>query len=111
MAERVLVTGGAGCIGSELALRLSDRGDEVTVFDNLTSGKLEHLEPLLRRPNFRFVEGDLLDPAALDRAVRGIDTVHHLAANPDIRFVAGEATDKDLKQNTLATYHLLDAMC
>lgn len=110
MAERVLITGGAGCIGSELAQRLSERGDEVTVFDNLSSGKIEHLEPLLRRSTFRFVEGDLLDLDALARAVAGMDTVHHLAANPDIRFVEGEATDKDLKQNTLATYNVLEAM-
>jgi UDP-glucose 4-epimerase len=110
MAERVLITGGAGCIGSELAQRLSDRGAHVTVFDNLSSGKLEHLESLRQWPNFRLIEGDLLDADALERAVAGMDAVHHLAANPDIRFIEGEPTDKDLKQNTIATYNLLDAM-
>jgi UDP-glucose 4-epimerase len=110
MAERVLITGGAGCIGSELAQRLSDRGAQVTVFDNLSSGKLEHLEALRQRPNFRLIEGDLLNADAIERAVAGMDAVYHLAANPDIRFTEGEPTDKDLKQNTIATYNLLDAM-
>src|SRR5947209_3119363 len=108
--QAVLITGGAGCIGSDLAEALVARGEAVTVLDNLSSGKAEHIEHLLGRPNFRFVEGDLLDPAALAAAVSGQDMVYHLAANPDIKFVDGEATDKDLRQNTLATYHLLEAM-
>ncbi|HEV3255469.1 MAG TPA: NAD-dependent epimerase/dehydratase family protein [Gemmataceae bacterium] len=108
--QAILITGGAGCIGSDLAEVLVARGQDVTVFDNLSSGKKEHIEALLGRPNFRFIEADLLDPAALDAGVSGQDMVYHLAANPDVKFVAGEATDKDLRQNTLATYHLLEAM-
>jgi UDP-glucose 4-epimerase len=110
MGERILITGGAGCIGSDLASALVERGHPVTVIDNLSSGKWEHIEPLLPRPGFRFIEGDLLDPAALEAAIEGAAMVYHLAANPDVKFVPGEATDKDLKQNTLATYHVLEAM-
>src|SRR5438105_14439112 len=105
-----LITGGAGCIGADLAEALVARGHDVTLLDNRSSGRQEHLEPLLGRPNFRFIEADLLDPAALDAAVSGQEMVYHLAANPDVKFVDGEATDKDLRQNTLATYHLLEAM-
>lgn len=111
MARRsVLVTGGAGCIGSDLATTLVERGDEVIVFDNLSSGRREHIEPLLARSNFRFVEGDMLDRAALGNVVRECDMVWHLAANPDVKYSPGDPTDRDLQQNTLATYYLLEAM-
>lgn len=107
---KTLVTGGAGCIGSDLAAELLLRGDHVVVLDNLSSGKIEHLEPLLANPSFRFVEGDLQDPAFVQAAMAGIDMVWHLAANPDVKFVEGEATDKDLRQNTICTYNVLEAM-
>ena len=61
MSQQTLVTGGAGCIGSELAQALVGFGHEVTVIDNLSSGKEEHIAPLLSHPNFRFIQGDLLD--------------------------------------------------
>ncbi len=110
MNGRALVTGGAGCIGSDLATALLDRGTRVTILDNLSSGKLEHIEPLIGRPGFRFLEADLLEPGAIDDALGGVDTVYHLAANPDVKFAAGDATDKDLKQNTLCTYEVLEGM-
>lgn len=106
---RILVTGGAGCIGSELCAALLERGHEVVAFDNLSSGKAEHVEPLAANPRFRFVRGDVLDPAALDDALDGVGFVHHLAANPDVKFTP-DAPDRDLRQNTLATAALLDAM-
>ena len=110
MIQNVLITGGAGCIGSDLAEVLVRRGDHVLVLDNLSSGRFEHIEPLLASPNFRFVQADMLDAAALDAAVCGVQRVWHLAANPDVKFTPGDATDKDLQQNTLATYNLLEAM-
>ena len=106
---KALVTGGAGCIGSDLAAALLGRGEEVTVFDNLSSGKVEHIADLRDHPRFRFVEGDLLDPARL-AGIESQDIVYHLAANPDVKFVPGDPTDKDLQQNTLATYNLLEWM-
>jgi UDP-glucose 4-epimerase len=108
-ATKVLVTGGAGCVGSELCAALVARGDSVVALDNLSSGKIEHVAPLQDRPNFRMVVGDLLDPAALDQVVPGVGIVYHLAANPDIKFMP-EAPDRDLRQNTLATHALLEAM-
>jgi UDP-glucose 4-epimerase len=107
---RVLITGGAGCIGSEVASALVERGDDVVVFDNLSSGRLEHLEPLLGRGNFRFVHGDVLNVIALEQAIAGVNEVWHLAANPDVKYLPGEATDKDLKQNVLGTYNVLESM-
>lgn len=110
MTSRVLITGGAGCIGSDLAEALVSRGDDVVALDNLSSGRLEHIEPLLGRSNFRFIEGDLLDQDALDESMDSVDMVYHLAANPDVKFSPGDPTDKDLRQNTLATYAVLETM-
>jgi UDP-glucose 4-epimerase len=107
---KALITGGAGCIGSDLAAALLARGEQVTVFDNLSSGKVEHIAPLLDSPGFSFVEGDLLDSELLEAVLRHQEIVYHLAANPDVKFVPGDATDKDLKQNTLATYNVLEGM-
>jgi UDP-glucose 4-epimerase len=110
MNQRVLVTGGAGCIGSDLAEKLIAQGDQVVVLDNLSSGRLSHIEPLRSCDRFRFIEGDLLDQSALDAALDAVDMVYHLAANPDVKFTPGDPTDKDLKQNTLATYAVLETM-
>jgi UDP-glucose 4-epimerase len=107
---KILVTGGAGCIGSDLVEALLARGDSVVVLDNLSSGKQEHIEPMLAHPRFRFVEGDLEDAALVASMVDGVDMVYHLAANPDVKFAEGDPTDKDLRQNILCTYHVLEAM-
>jgi len=106
----MLVTGGAGCIGSDLAEALASRGDHVRVLDNLSSGKLEHISALRELPNFEFMEGDLEDAGIVGSAVKGVEMVWHLAANPDVKYTDGDATDKDLKQNTLCTYNVLEAM-
>ena len=80
---RVLITGGAGFIGSNLARHWvrSHENDEVVVFDALTyAGRRESLLDLATERRFRFVEGDVRDPAALDQVVPGSDLVIHLAA-------------------------------
>ncbi len=110
MPEKTLVTGGAGCIGSDLCQALLARGDDVVVLDDLSSGKIEHLEPLQSYPKFRFIEGDLLNFETVDTVIRDAEIVYHLAANPDVKFQPGDRTDKDLQQNTLATYNVLEAM-
>ncbi len=107
---RTLVTGGAGCIGSELAEALLDRGDEVVILDNFSSGRPEHVAPLRGRPGCRIIEGDVLDREMLDTALNGVDIVYHLAANPDVKFAPGDSTERDLRQNVLATHGLLEAM-
>lgn len=107
---KMLVTGGAGCIGSDLAAALIARGDEVTVVDNLSSGKMEHIGPLLERPEFAFIEGDLQDFNLVCRLCQDMDMIWHLAANPDVKFTDGDPTDKDLRQNTICTYNVLEGM-
>lgn len=76
--RNVLVTGGAGFIGSHLAESLVRRGDKVRVVDFLSTGNLTNLDPV--RGEIEFVQGDLRDPAVVSQAVRGIDVVFHHAA-------------------------------
>jgi UDP-glucose 4-epimerase len=106
---RCFVTGCAGFIGSNLADRLLRDGHTVVGYDNFSTGQERFLEEARRIPSFRLVRGDLLDPGALRTAMVGADTVFHLAANADVRHGL-EQTDRDLKQNTIATYHVLEAM-
>lgn len=78
MSRTVVVTGGAGFIGSHLAKALVARGDRVRVLDNLCSGRRENLQPVL--DEIEFVEADLNDESAVQRAVKGADCVFHQAA-------------------------------
>jgi len=105
---RYFITGGAGFIGSHLVDRLASSG-EVTVYDNLSSGKKEFIRHHLNSRNFRFVQADLLDLDALNKAIANHDVVFHLAANPDVRAGLTD-TRLDLEQGTLTTYNLLEAM-
>ena len=77
---RVLVTGGAGFIGSHLVDALLARGDAVTVIDNLSSGSLDNLKTHTGNPAFRFIQGDIRDAEAVKRALADADAVIHEAA-------------------------------
>ena len=79
---RILVTGGAGFIGSHLARALVRRGDDVVVLDDLSTGRRSNLEGVLS--HLELVEGSLLDDAALSRALRGVGAVLHQAAMPSV---------------------------
>jgi len=106
---KVLVTGGAGFIGSHLVDFLIDGGREVCVIDDLSAGSLDNLRRWESDPRLSFVKGDLLDPEAVIGALGGCDVVHHLAANPEVR--ASRASPEDhFKQNVEATYRLLEAV-
>jgi UDP-glucose 4-epimerase len=103
-----LVTGGAGFIGSAVVDRLTEEGNGVTVYDDLSTGKEAFISQHFGDFNFRFVKADVLDFEKLLKEMDGHESVWHLAANPDIR-KGTESTRVDLEQNTLATYNVLEA--
>jgi len=107
--RRACITGGGGFIGSNLAERLSAEGVEVVLVDDFRSGRREFVAEALERPGVRIVEGDVLDAAVLDEAVKGCDWVFHLQANADVRHGL-EHPRRDLEQNTIATSNVLEAM-
>ena len=99
-ASRILVTGGAGFIGSNLAPLLIEKGYNVTVFDNLTSGKKENLSKIHDHPNYKFIHGDIRNKEALKEALFRIDAVVHLAALID---VTASVADPDLTHEVNVT--------
>lgn len=107
--SRLVVTGAAGFIGSNLVDRLLADGHQVTGIDNFSTGQRRFIEGALKNPAFKLVEGDLLDLPTLTQAFAGGDTVFHFAANADVRF-GTEHPRRDLEQNTIATYNVLEAM-
>ena len=105
----MVVTGCAGFIGSNLVDRLLADGHQVIGIDNFSTGQRRFLDASIPNPNFRLIEIDLLDLDALKRAFAGGEAVCHLAANADVRF-GTEHPRRDLEQNTIATYNVLEAM-
>jgi UDP-glucose 4-epimerase len=109
MASKIIVTGCAGFIGSNLCDRLLSTGRNVIGIDNFSTGQRRFLDGALSYPNFELVELDLLDLDGLKRACAGTETIFHLAANADVRF-GTEHPRRDLEQNTIVTYNVLEAM-
>ena len=77
---KILITGGAGFIGSNLCEHFVGKGHDVTCLDNLSTGFLRNIEPLKEAPNFRFIQGDIRDLDTCREAVKGCDVVLHEAA-------------------------------
>ncbi|MCI6288169.1 MAG: SDR family NAD(P)-dependent oxidoreductase, partial [Lentisphaeria bacterium] len=74
---KILVTGGAGFIGSHLAETLLNQGHTVIVLDNFSTGKRENLASFQNHPKFTLIEGDIRDLPTCRRAVEGVDYVLH----------------------------------
>ena len=109
----ILVTGGAGYIGSHMALKLLENNEKVVVFDNFSTGRIETIETLMKegKDNFEFFEGDLLNLNDLNALFKGrnIEAVIHFAA-----FSLVEESTKNpakyYKNNVTGSINLLDAM-
>jgi len=106
--KRILITGGAGFIGSHLVDRLSLAND-IVVLDNLSAGKLDFIRHHLDKGDIEFIHGDIFDENVLKNAMKDIDLVFHMAANPDAR-VGPDNTYIHVHQNVIATYRVLETM-
>lgn len=106
-----LITGGAGCIGSELAGALLAKGETVRVLDNLSTGRMSHLKYYGGNPNFKFIKWDLRQPIPRSH-IAGIEMVWHLTAKTDIKNLKPEnyGFEADYSQNLANTWHVLKLM-
>jgi UDP-glucose 4-epimerase len=106
--RRILVTGGAGFIGSHLVPRLLELGYSVTVLDNLSNGKLENLQGVLDHPKFMFRRGDILDKTLLNEVFDEVDSVTHLAALIDVSASLADPRQNH-EVNVNGTFNMLHA--
>jgi UDP-glucose 4-epimerase len=107
-AMKYFLTGGAGFIGSHMVDVLIEEG-EVTVYDNLSSGKMDYIARHQADDRFRFIKDDLGKLPSLNETMKGHEAVFHFASNPDIAKSMVE-TDLDIREGTLLTYNVLEAM-
>ena len=105
---RVLVTGGAGFLGSHLVDAVVAAGDEVIILDNLYRGSAANIDAHLRSGAVTFIEGDIRDYTAVLEAAAGVDVVYHLAAQSNV-IGALEDTDYSFTTNVAGTYNVLKA--
>lgn len=112
MKKRYFVTGGAGFIGVNYVSRLLERGEEVCVYDNLSRrGADENIKWLIGkfgRNSFRFVEGDVRDQALLDKEMKGIEVIVHLAGQVAVTTSVSKPRE-DFEINALGTFNVLEA--
>lgn len=104
----VVVTGGAGAVGSVLVRALLARGLEVRVIDNLSSGRREHLPTPSASDRLSLLVADLRDPSSFAEPFEGAGAVWHLAASADIR-TGIEHVRADLEHGTIASFNVLEA--
>jgi UDP-glucose 4-epimerase len=106
--NRVLITGGAGFIGSHLARELLARGDHVTIIDDLSTGQFSNVEPLTAHPNFRFAIDTITNEVVMDRLVSECDVIYHLAAAVGVMLIV-EQPVHTIQANVMGTEAVLKA--
>jgi UDP-glucose 4-epimerase len=105
--KKIVVTGGAGFIGSNLCRTLLEQSAEVTAFDNLYSGKIDFIKDLMDK-GLNFVQEDIRDPAALEKATKNCEIIFHLAAQTSVPF-SMENPKEDSEINVIGTLNVLEA--
>jgi UDP-glucose 4-epimerase len=99
---RVLITGGAGFIGSHLAEKLLEKGDEVYVIDNFSTGRLDNIQHLLSESKFHLTVGTILNEKTVEPLVKTCDRIYHLAAAVGVRLIIERPVDT-IETNILGT--------
>ena len=84
---KILITGGAGFIGSHLADYLIQRGDEIIIFDDLSTGRIENVEHLEAHSEVKFVHASVLDQDQVEETLTGVELVYHLAAAVGVNLI------------------------
>lgn len=107
--KKILVTGGAGFIGSNIVKKLLQLEFEVTVYDNLSNGNKWHLKDYFNNKNLNFIEAEISDENSLNTAIKSQDLVIHLASNADIA-KAAQDPDIDFENGIYLTRCVLEAM-
>jgi len=101
-----LITGGAGFIGSHLAEALLARGDQVTVIDDLSTGRFENIAPLAERPGFRFALETITNEMVMDRLGSECDRILHLAAAVGVQLIVNDPV-RTIETNVMGTEAVL----
>lgn len=104
--KKILITGGAGFIGSYITESLVQKEAKVTVFDNFSSGRMDNLQTV--KDKIKIIKGDILDYPALEKACQGMEIISHQAAQLEI-FRCLEDPILDLKTNIIGTLNVLNA--
>ena len=104
---KILITGGAGFIGSHLAERLLADGHQVAIIDNLSTGSLDNIESFKDNVNFHYTIGSILNRELLDKLMDGVDQVYHLAAAVGVKYII-ENPLLSLKTNIVGTDNVLE---
>src|SRR4030067_596495 len=112
MQKNYLITGGAGFIGSNYTARILQRGENVTIYDNLSRAggplNLRWLEDSFGKGSFRMVEGDLRNAALLAANAQDADVIVHLAAQVAVTTSVIDPRD-DFEINALGTFNMIEA--
>ena len=104
--QSVLVTGGAGFIGSHLTEALLARGDRVTVIDDESTGRFQNLAAVAKNPRLKIICGTVGDAATIQSALDGIGEIYHLAAAVGVALIAREPL-QTIERNIYPTQLLL----
>ena len=104
----ILITGGAGFIGSNLAEKILNEGNKVTIIDDLSTGKLDNINHLLKNPNIRFVNDSILNTKTIDTLIKNSETIFHLAAAVGVYLIVKDPV-KVIETNILGTHKVLES--
>src|SRR3989344_4470677 len=108
MPKKILITGGAGFIGSHLAEKLLQAGEEVFVIDDLSTGSFKNITHLKNDKNFHFVKGTVLNRKNVEKLVKKVNQIYHLAAAVGVKTIIDKPLESFLI-NIKGTEIILDA--